>query len=430
MKVIVRSALIIVGAFAVLTGTTPAVKADVVTINTSKDNTLYEDSIGGVSNGAGQHLFVGKDMRGVRKRGAIAFDIAGNIPAGSTIERVSLKMFVSKAKTEANQLVQLLKFSNDWGEGTSDAEDEEGQGAAATTDDVSWRNRFHDTKSFWVNGGGDFLFTASGNSQVVGENRFYVWDSTAMMVADVQEWLDTPSRNFGWLMKAPEGTFGTTKRFDSRENVIVENRPVLTVEYTPGNTSRIFFGASPGCADTQNMVTIALDSTMGGQFYKVLYKPLALGGIFQVIQDWSTQKTILWTTSETGINIIVAQLSDTIDDPSPVRQMGGTYDVGGTDCQHPVYVTLSPASGVVNETVTITAVAEGTNLQYRFWVRAGDFRPPSSPGPWMPMGDWGPTNSFQYTPLTADVYTLVIHVTSDTNDPSFGQGGLVYVVGQ
>ncbi len=430
MKLIVRISLIFAVVLVLLMGITPAVKADVITINPSKDNTLYEDTLGEVSNGAGEYLFVARDMRGVIKRGAIAFDIAGNIPPGSTIERVTLKMFASRTKTETNQLTRLFKFTNDWGEGTSNAEDQEGQGAGASTNDATWRKRFHDTSSFWINRGGDFSFTPSGNAQVGGQSQFYTWDSTLLMVADVQEWLDVPSKNFGWIIIGPEAMNGTSKRFDSRENGTLENRPALTVEYTPGNTSRIFFGVSPGCADTQNMVTIAVDSTFGGQFYKTLFKHLGLGGNFEVIQDWGTEKTILWLSGETGVNIVLAQLSDTIDDPSPLRQMGGTYDVGGTDCQHPIYVTLSPASGVVNETVTITAVAEGSTLQYRFWVRAGDFRPPSSPGPWMPMGDWDSANSFQFTPDSANVYTLVIHVTSDINDPSFGQGGLVYVVGQ
>jgi hypothetical protein len=54
-----------------------------VSIEPFKDNTLYEDSAGGRSNGAGRHVFTGRSQDGDRKRALLAFDIAGaGIPAG------------------------------------------------------------------------------------------------------------------------------------------------------------------------------------------------------------------------------------------------------------------------------------------------------------------------------------------------------------
>ena len=53
------------------------------------------------------------------------------------------------------------------------------------------------------------------------------------MVADVQSWLDNPSTNFGWLLVGNEALSETSKRFDSRENAIADNRPLLTVNFTP-----------------------------------------------------------------------------------------------------------------------------------------------------------------------------------------------------
>ena len=53
----------------------------------SKDNTLYEDASGNISNGAGDYLFAGTTATaasGAIRRGVIAFDIAGSIPAGPT----------------------------------------------------------------------------------------------------------------------------------------------------------------------------------------------------------------------------------------------------------------------------------------------------------------------------------------------------------
>jgi hypothetical protein len=53
------------------------------------------------------------------------------------------------------------------------------------------------------------------------------------MVSDVQGWLDNPSGNFGWIMIGDESGPLTAKRFDSRENGAVQNRPRLTVFHTP-----------------------------------------------------------------------------------------------------------------------------------------------------------------------------------------------------
>ena len=45
----------------------------------------------------------------------------------------------------------------------------------------------------------------------VGYEGFYNWGSTQQMVADVQMWLDDPSSDFGWLVKADTVQAQTTK---------------------------------------------------------------------------------------------------------------------------------------------------------------------------------------------------------------------------
>ena len=83
----------------------------------------------------------------------------------------------------------------------------------------------------WVDPGGDFSDTAS-NSQSVGTLAGdFTWGSTAQMVTDVQSWLDNPNNNFGWLLLTNETVIQTARRFGSRENATVANRPLLTVEY-------------------------------------------------------------------------------------------------------------------------------------------------------------------------------------------------------
>jgi len=200
--------------------------AAIINITPSKDNTLYEydPAEGDHSNGAGFHFFAGENGMGELRRGVLAFDIAGTIPAGSTITAVSLTMNMSM--TPAGALtVELHNLLADWGEGTSHAPMGEGDGAPATPNDATWRHRFFDSV-FWTTQGGDFLATVSASQSVGGVGQ-YTW-SSAQMVADVQSWLDNPASNSGWLVLGDETAIATAKRFDTRESA---SPPILTIEF-------------------------------------------------------------------------------------------------------------------------------------------------------------------------------------------------------
>ena len=209
-------------------GATSAIAA-IINLTPSKDNTLYEydPAEGDHSNGAGFHFFAGENGMGELRRGVLAFDVAGTIPAGSTITAVSLTMNMSMTPTGA-RTVELHQLLADWGEGTSRAPMGEGDGAPATLNDATWRHRFFDGV-FWTTQGGDFSATVSA-SQSVGGIGQYTWNS-AQMVADVQSWLDKPGSNFGWLVLGDETAIATAKRFDTRESA---SPPMLTIQYIPG----------------------------------------------------------------------------------------------------------------------------------------------------------------------------------------------------
>ena len=139
---------------------------------------------------------------------------------------------MSRTPTNTAYVLELHKLLADWGEGTSMAPGEEGDGAPATPNDATWRHRFFDT-IFWNTQGGDFSATVSA-SQMVGAVGQYTW-SSAQMVADVQGWLDNPATNFGWLMLGDESVFLTAKRFDTREST---SPPVLAITYIPSGTPK------------------------------------------------------------------------------------------------------------------------------------------------------------------------------------------------
>src|SRR6266498_3889183 len=226
------AALVAVATLA-LAGMVPAgpAAADTVTLGTSKDNTLYQSATGSLSNGAGSYFFVGRTDAAQIRRGVIAFNVAGSIPAGSTITSVTLTLNLSRTRDSSSRTVELRRLLADWGEGTSNADVQEGAGAPATTGDVTWIHRFYNTV-FWASSGGDFSGTVSATNLVAGTGN-YTW-SSAQMVGDVQSWLDNPSGNFGRIALGNESLNQTARRFDTKENGTVGARPALTITYTTG----------------------------------------------------------------------------------------------------------------------------------------------------------------------------------------------------
>ncbi len=229
--------------FIILAASVAPSQTQVVTLDASKDNTLYEDATGSLSNGAGPGFFTGKTVTGAIRRGLLAFDVAGGVPANATITNVTLTLTVTQAQATA-QTIGLHRASADWGEGTSvGGGTGGGAGGPATTGDATWLHRFFNT-TLWSTPGGDFAGTPSATSSVGGLGT-YTWASTPALVADVQQWLDTPSSNFGWVIVGGEGASGTAKRFDSREHPTPSSRPKLTITYTgptsvPQETPRAF----------------------------------------------------------------------------------------------------------------------------------------------------------------------------------------------
>jgi hypothetical protein len=213
---------------AICFGPHASVRADSIALEPVRDNTLYQDASGSLSNGAGEYMYVGATRSFGVRRGLLAFDLSA-IPTGSVITGVSLTMHVSRANF-ANQSVGLHRVTTEWGEGTSNAGDPGGGGAAASTGDATWTQSMFNIAS-WVTPGGDFD-GESANTLVSGIGT-YQWTSTPRLIGDVQSWLNNPSQNFGWLLLGDEGTSQTAKRFGTRESADLSLRPTLEVTYVP-----------------------------------------------------------------------------------------------------------------------------------------------------------------------------------------------------
>jgi len=206
--------------------------AATVVLAPDRDNTLFESLSGNLSSALGPNLFAGRTASGAMRRALLHFDPSA-IPAGSTITSVTLTLRMNKTRGGTIACV-LNRVENDWGNGNSDeGTSGGGGGAAASTNDPTWVHRFFNTL-VWTEPGGDFDLTALA-SVSVGNVGTYTWGSNAALVAEVQSWVDSPSTNFGWMLRGGEAAVQTAKRFDSVESTTAANRPRLTVEFTPGS---------------------------------------------------------------------------------------------------------------------------------------------------------------------------------------------------
>ena len=201
-----------------------------ITLAPSKDNTLYEIPDGSLSNGAGIHLFAGVTGSGGLRRALLAFDIASQIPAGSHVTRAVLT--VSGAGGPGITPMSLHRVTANWGEGASMAPAgfvwglSDGRGTAAQPGDATWIHTFFPNQR-WNTPGGDFDATPDATS-TSGPLK-YTWESPAM-ITRVQQWLDQPATNFGWIVRGDESVHRTARKLDSR-HASQQTAPALTIEF-------------------------------------------------------------------------------------------------------------------------------------------------------------------------------------------------------
>jgi hypothetical protein len=229
-------------ALALLLALSTHARADLITINPNRDNTLFEDPTGTLSNGTGA-LFAGATVNNGVRRALLSFKVQDFIPANAVITRAELSLWCDRARGSATAF-GLHALEASWGEGASYTG--LGGGVQAERNDATWTTRFYQVGPDWTTPGGDFTDLPSAVANVSGTGRFYTW-SGAGLVADVQRWIDNPDTNAGWLLKAvDESATGRAKRFASREEPNAARRPKLLIEYTvvPAPTSLSVLTAS------------------------------------------------------------------------------------------------------------------------------------------------------------------------------------------
>jgi FtsP/CotA-like multicopper oxidase with cupredoxin domain len=230
----------------------------------SKDNTLFQSATGDLSNGAGEWIFAGKNDKGLIRRIVMQFAVSESLPPGATIDSVSLNLFLSRSKLNTSKTTTVFRLLASWGEGRSNAAQNEGGGAPADTGDATWIHRSRYPDILWGAAGGDFDPTPHA-STLVASNNFYRWSSVSMKT-DVQSWLDNPAFNFGWIVIGDESASTTATRFNSRQNTDTTRRPYLRVYYTASGGDPTGACCLPGdlCSITTQLSCIAQGGTYHG----------------------------------------------------------------------------------------------------------------------------------------------------------------------
>lgn len=227
--------------------------ADELQLVAEKDGTLYESATGHLANGAGTFLYAGTtgQSNNAIRRMLLSFDL-GAVPTNSFVTAAELSVEVTKGASNSPADYSVHRVLKDWGEGDSNASSisQQGQGTPAADGDATWIHS-ESPSANWENPGGDFEDRASDTISISFENR-YTWATG--LVDDVQQWIDDPTKNFGWIVTGDESTARTARQFNSRTNEDVVTRPLLTVTFD--------VDASPlDCDENGNLDFADLDCT-------------------------------------------------------------------------------------------------------------------------------------------------------------------------
>ncbi len=161
----------------------------------------------------------------------VKFDLS-SVSRGSTISSASFSFTINLVPPAATgAIINLHTVNQNWGEGASNAPGAEGRGTTAQVNDATWLHRFFDTLA-WDNPGGDFSAMAVSSESISSSPQSVIFSSNPQLVAAVQDWVDNPASNHGWILLGDEVFPRNARRILSREHEGPGN-PLLSIEFTP-----------------------------------------------------------------------------------------------------------------------------------------------------------------------------------------------------
>lgn len=278
-----------------------------ITLEPEADNTMYQENDN--SNGAGVYLFAGATNNNNARRALVRFDLSG-IPAAATILGAELQLSVNKGTSSDIAVHRLLAA---WGEGTSEASGNQGQGGTPTEGDATWNFRFYQDSS-WSVAGGDFAAQASATATATNSQRAS-WTSNDL-TADVQQWVNDPTTNSGWILIGPEDVTGSAMRMGSREGstppelivtyeVTTTNIPVLpaqdlqlTVRPNPASNQ---LWVDWSFSDQPEQLSVTVQTVLGQPLKQLTITPVATGQQMIPVSNLASGWYLVTVRTEAGM---------------------------------------------------------------------------------------------------------------------------------
>lgn len=254
-----------------------------VVLACDRDNTLYQDTFGSFSNGAGDSIFCGVTAVGRVRRALVRFDPSA-IPSGAAVLRAELRLHVVFSGASGPTPVGVHRVLQDWGEGASaSTAGGGGMGAPAAPGDATWTRAFHPGIA-WAAPGGDFAATPTCTLAMPIGGAFASPPAAGRALAEeVQRWRNGTLPNHGWLLKTDEvSPSARARRIDSRESQ--GPRPELHVDFLPpgqfgvwgtacGTGPTTTWSGSPQVGATVQLVDQAAAGAIGVHCYAFALEP-------------------------------------------------------------------------------------------------------------------------------------------------------------
>ena len=194
--------------------------ADTITLIPTEDTTITEKDFS-LTGGSGATLdsgTTGPNEGLKRNRALLKFDLATTIPSNAIVTSAALTLTLVQRPNSTSLWFSLHKLLQNWSE------------AAAT-----WTNGLSPPAP-WTSPGAvapqDYASFASQSNLIttLGSSTF---NSNPGIVADVQDWINNPANNFGWILICEDEELDkSVRKFASKESDIVTNIPSLEVQFT------------------------------------------------------------------------------------------------------------------------------------------------------------------------------------------------------
>ncbi|KAB1066103.1 T9SS type A sorting domain-containing protein [Salibacter halophilus] len=200
---------------------------DVYPLNDASVYAGQPDNANGQAN-----LVSGTDDNGQATYSLLHFDLV-EIPANASI--TSAELVIEADNPEIASVTYLLHVvENIWSEGSANPTDIT-IGASASSGDVTYNNAVHPNDS-WPNGSNieaGYSFSPIDNQgDNLSASKTTLSFNSSQFVTLVQSWVDSPSTNYGVLLKEATPANGNLREFFSYESSNTLFRPTLSITYT------------------------------------------------------------------------------------------------------------------------------------------------------------------------------------------------------